>query len=147
MTLTHSLAEIMQQLLIDLNLGTMPGPPHGTWPVFATGEPTDPEDVISVRDTQGIQFGRHMGDGEFYEDQGAIIRVRAATHVAARTKIFAITDALDKTVYRTYVTVGGIGYCVHSVQRTGRPIPIGKESPVSRRTVFVLNVLVSVKEA
>src|SRR5262245_65143476 len=106
-------------------------PPASPWPIFATNEPTDPEEAVTVRDTLGIQFARHMMDGFIYEDLGVQMRVRAGTHAAARAKAIDIADACDMTVYRQHVTVDNVGYCVHTVQRTVQTLLLGHAQPIS----------------
>lgn len=143
--MTHSPADVVRQLLVDLGLGTEPSA-AGAWPVYATGEPASPDAVITVYDTAGTNDGRSMVSGELFGHAGVQVRVRAATHAAGWTKADTVQEALAEDVYQRTVHVGAATYLVHSLNRIGDVLAIGKESPTSKRSVFTLNMVVSVKQ-
>lgn len=146
-TLTRSPADIVRKLLIDLTLGSNGG---ASWPVFTDAEPNSPDECITVRDTQGRDGGRDMVTAERAEHHGVQIRVRAGTHAAGYTKARAIAVALDRDVYQEMVVVAagaGGSYKLHAITRTTDVIPLGKDVPGSKRSLFTLNALVSLRSA
>ena len=146
-TLTHSPADVMRWLLIDMGHGTDPATePLGLWPAYAGGEPATPDEVITVYDTAGVIDGFTMTDGEAQERHGIQIRVRSATHRRGYNKSRAIAVALDQDVYQETVTIDGTAYLVWTATRTTDVLAIGKESPTSKRSIFTLNALVSMRQ-
>lgn len=134
-------AEIIRQLLVDLELGS--GSPPGPWPVFATTEPDAPDDVITVADTTPLLQGRVHVTGEQPDNPGFQVRVRSGTHNPGYVKAAEIADALSRRATRAVVTVGDRTYLIQSVTRTTGVIPLGRESPASRRRLFTLNAVMS----
>ena len=143
-TLLHSPAHIVQRLIVSLGLGTLPSA-AGSWPVYATAEPQDPDNVITVYDTAGQSDGRSMIDGELFEHNGIQVRVRATTHEVGWPKADAIQTGLALSVYDETVTIDGTAYLIHSINRIGQVIPIGKETPLSKRSVFTINALALIR--
>lgn len=137
--LIHSPAEIIAQLL--RNLGE-------TWPVYATGEPADPDNVITTFDTTGANDGSSMIDGEQYGHLGVQIRVRAATHRGGGwAKAHSIAQLLDRSTHNVIVTVDSTSYLVYDVSRNGPAVlAIGKDSPTSRRNIYTINMSVAVRQ-
>lgn len=144
-TLTHSPAEIFQQLLVDLSLGVIP-PTSSDWGVYATQEPDTPDKVITCYDTTGIHQGRTMADGEVQERYGTQIRVRSPNHNAGFVKANAILIVLDQSVNYTTVTVGSTNYIVYSVSRGATINYLGKRVPTSKRDIFTVNVTTVLKQ-
>ena len=150
-SLSHSQADIVAQLLIDLGFGTDPTL-DGIWPIYVTEEPNSPDNVITVYDTVGTSDGRTQFDGEMQEHHGILIRVRSTTYPIGRTKARAIAVGLDETVLRDTVGVASVlgtgtaQYFVDSVSRKGDVISLGKESPNSKRTIFTINATVTLRE-
>ena len=148
--LTHSPADILQALLVALGLGSQPpGPtdPAVTWPVFVASEPAAPDEAITTYDTEGRDFGFTMTDGERQEHHGVQVRVRASTHAVGWKKARAIAVALDESVYQETVVIEGVSYFVHDVIRTSNVIPLGKEEPTSKRTLFTINAVVTLHQS
>jgi hypothetical protein len=143
-TLTHSPADIIRWLLVSLGLGSDPdeGAP---WPVYAAGEPNAPDNVITVYDTAGTDDGRSMIDGEVMGHNGVQIRVRSTTHPVGYAKADAVWTALCEEVYDNTVTIDGVSYLVHSVNKIGDVLALGKEVPASKRSLFTINAVVSVR--
>ncbi len=143
--LHHSPAYVIRQLLVDLGLGSNPA--SGTdWPVFSPKLPATPDNAIVVRGTLGTSDGRSQVNGESQMHHGFQIMVRASTDSEGEVKAQAILDALDKNVYREGVTVDGTNYCIHSVSLKGDVIPIGTETPTSKRVLFTINYTVYLVE-
>jgi hypothetical protein len=147
--LTHSPAQITREVLVHHNLGTHPDevdPTRDNWPVYASGEPPTPDNCITVYDTQGIDGGRTMSDGERQEHNGVQIRVRSIDHETGFTKARQIAVAFDESMYDTGAAIGASSYNVHSYTRTGDVIPLGKATPNSKCSLFTINALISVRQ-
>lgn len=142
--MTHSPADVIRRLLIQLGLGS--DPPAAPWPVYAGKEPGVPDNVITVRTTEGTDDGRDMISGEVWGHPGFQVRVRASDYVTGRTKADAIGDALATGVYQTVVAIGASRYFVHAVTHIGDVIDLGAETPSSQREVFTLNATCVVRE-
>lgn len=152
--LTHSPADVLRRVLIALGLGTDPdAEPLGLWPIYAAAQPDTPDNVITLYDTVSVLQGRAMVTGEVMEQHGVQVRVRAATHDLGYQKARAVVVAMDESVYQESVTLDdpGVGtaassYLVHAVSRRGGILALGKELPASKRSLFTVNALVSVRE-
>jgi len=144
-SLSHTPAQVIAQLLVDLACGSSASLTVG-WPVFSTNEPDLPDNVITVYDTEGNQDGRFMITGEVRQHYGLQFRIRGTSHSIAHAKANTLKQILDQTVLRTAVALGGSTYLVQSVSRRSGPISIGKESPTSRRVIFTLNAVVSLRQ-
>jgi hypothetical protein len=146
-TLTHSPADILRKLLIDLGLGSQPSATTH-WPVYVSQQPDDPDNLITLRDTTGIHDGRvHVG-GEVQGRDGIQIIVRCNSFPVGWTKADTLCKTLDTDVYSATVTIDTTTYTVHSASRSGgmSPIHLGKESTSSRRELFSINVTLSIRE-
>lgn len=140
---SHSPADVVRWLLVLMGLGSAPG--GGDWPVFAAGEPDLPDNCITVYDTQGTDDGRSQIDGELFSHEGIQVRVRARTHPEGWVKAHAIREALAKQAYDETVVTGGEAYLVHSINRIGNVIALGKEVPSTKRSLFTINATVSLR--
>jgi len=145
--LTYSPAEIVQQLLIDLGLGTTPasGGDQPAWPVIADNEPGSPNNCITVRDTAGVAFRKHVF-GQRNRHHGFQIMVRGGTHRIGWPKANAIAEAIDGIVDVTIVTVGGTAYCIGMIRTTGDVLRLGPEANSTRRR-FSVNGLIYVRQS
>lgn len=142
-TLSHSPADVLRKLLVSLSLGSYPANPSGSWPIYASGEPDEPDSAITVYDTTGVTNGRTAPDMEMHEYHGVQIRIRAAAHTAGYAKSRATAIALDGIQDRT-VSIGSTTYIVQVVNRTGDVLSLGKED--GKRSVFTVNALVMVRQ-
>lgn len=150
-SLSHSPAEVIRQLLIDLGVGTVPSA-LGNWPIHVAREPDKPDSAITVYNTTGRDHGRTMNDGERQEHLGIQVRVRDMNHDDGFEKAQAVAMVLDQTVRLNTVTVsdrvgtGSATYTVYSVSRTTGVIIVGEERPDSRRNIFTINAVVSLRQ-
>lgn len=142
--LLHSPANILRQVLVDLGLASYP--PAAQWACSIDVEPDEPEDSITLYDTDGRDFGRTMPDGERQEMHGVLIRVRSGDGQEGYAKARAVAAALD-SVRMQAVTVGSAAYLVWSVSRTTDVVLLVKETFVSKRNLRTLNCVVSVRMA
>lgn len=143
-TLTHSPAQIIKKLMVDMGLGLEP--PNVPWPIYYSSEPDAPDSVITVYDTQGLTGQRANPDGERSEFHGIQVRVRAANHGNGFLKGRAIAVAFDQDVYLESVTIGAATYMVQAITRTSDVLVLGKDTPTSKRSLFTLNAVCSLWE-
>lgn len=142
--MTYSPADVVRFALIELDLGNLP--PDTPWPIYAFSEPDAPDDVVTLYDTTGRAHGKTHYDGESQLHHGIQVRVRAARPDKGYTKAKAIATALDQQIDGTEVTVDRVDYRIHAAHVVGDVLFIGKEIPESKRSIFVLNILTSVRQ-
>lgn len=141
-SLTHSPAEIIRQLLIDLGVGTA----SGSWPVKFATEPDNPDNVITVYNAAGRSSGRVQNGGERQEHHGFQVRVRSTSESVGYVKARVIAVALDENVLLTTVTVDSSTYRIQSISRTGDVISLGKNHPTTNLNLFTINALASLRQ-
>lgn len=139
--LNHSPAYVLRQALVDLGLGTDPAD-NGDWPVIARKEPDEPDDVITIYNTAGRDLGRTAPDQRRIELYGTQVRVRASTPSGGNSKARAVANTLD-ALYLQTVLVDGTRYEIAHFARTTDVLDLGVDSPVTNRSVFVVNGLLS----
>lgn len=142
--LPHSPADVLRQLLVDLGLGSEPAA-LSLWPVYATSEPSSPDNCLTTYDTTGLTDARLMVTGEAPVHHGFQVRVRSADHQSGWAKANAVRTALAESVYQHTVHVGASAYLVHAVARIGDVLTLGSESPTSKRRLFTLNAVVTLQ--
>ncbi len=143
--LTHSTANIMQQLLISKSQGTNPLLQEA-WPVHYSMEPDTPDKLITVYSTADRDHGRTMVDGRRQVHHGFQVRVRSRKHDAGFTKAHAILIVLDESTKYETVTISGTQYRIYAVTTIGGVIDIGKEAGISKRNLFTINAVVALKQ-
>lgn len=136
--LLHSPAQVVQQMMIDLGDGT-DGSLNNAWPVFATVEPDDPDNCITVYDTQGTDDGRTMVDGKASVHHGIQVRVRAYDHPTGYVKAKTVRNDFE-TVLNRQVSLDSQLYLVECITKIGDVLPLGQDAPNSKRRAFTLNV-------
>lgn len=139
--LQDSAADVIRHLLIQMGHGVLPstrvvGTP---WPISASKELPSPDETITVKNTQGSDDGRMMGNGRLVYHYGMQVRIRALDEQTGWVKAETLRAALAESVKRTVVAVGANSYKVHAVTHIGPVIPIGDETPQSKRKVFTIN--------
>lgn len=141
--LNHSPAYVLRQALVDLGLGTNPAD-NGDWPVVARKEPDEPDNVLTVYNTAGRDLGRTNPDQGRVELYGIQVRVRASTPDAGGPKARLVASTLD-ALYLQPVVVDGSRYQIAHFARTTDVLDLGVDSPVTNRSLFVVNGLVSLE--
>jgi hypothetical protein len=150
-SLNNSPAEIIQQLLVDLALGSDSElNTLRAWPVYSTNEPSSPDNVITVTDTVGTDHGRSMVDGEAMGHYGFQIRIRAKDPRVGWKKADEIRTTFSEHVYNRTVSIDDEdttdSYTVQALVGIGDVIPLGKEIGTSKRNLFTLNALLVVEQ-
>jgi len=132
-------ADIVTRVFHSLKLGTDPGE-NGQWPIFVNVEPNEPDDVITVQDTEGAMEGRLQFPGTISEKPGIQIRIRSRN--PNPSKPYQIRDAMDQTIRNNTVKVSGINYKLVSVSRQSNVISIGRDGN-NGLFLFVINAQVT----
>lgn len=144
--LVHSPADIIRYLLIAKGGGTLPSD-GSAWPIFESYEPDQPDNAITLFNTLGVRNGRTHTDGEVQEHHGIQLRIRATHPTVGYAKARALALILDEQVYRDTVDIDGAMYVVWEVNRTSDVLELGKESPETKRHIYTINAIVSVRES
>lgn len=143
--LDHSPADILREVMVaTLSLGTDPDD-GDVWPVYASSEPDSPDNCITVFDTEGVKTGRLMVGGEVTEHHGIQIRVRSVDFPTGYAKARAIAVSLDEELYYDPVTMESSIYNVRCFNRTSGVLSLGKDVPNTKRNLFTINGLLSVR--
>lgn len=144
MEMLHSPAAIIAKLLVAAGAGS--DPPAGPWPVFVANEPTNPSNCVTVYNTAGTSDGRSMLDGAVFTHPGIQVRVRSDDE-SGWLKAEALRKLLAEGVRQASVVVGDATYTVYCCARISNVIPLGKEAPTSKRSIFVVNCTVALRRA
>lgn len=141
--LNHPVSDILRRLLVTLGAGTLPSA-SGSWPIHLD-EPDTPDNVITVYGTVGRDDGRIQFSGERDQHRGFQVRVRAVSQIVGQAKAESVAKILDEDAYTDTVSITTdsvtSSYLVHSVSRTSEVIPIGKETPASKRFIYTINAV------
>lgn len=138
---SHSVAQIVQRTIIELGRGALP--PSNNWPVSFGVESDNPDSVITVFNTSGIDSGSTQTDGELLQQYGFIVRVRSVTETLAWVRAEAIGLSFDQSLYQKRITIDSVSYLVHEISR--KPVfSLGKETPQSKRNICVFNGLATI---
>lgn len=144
--LLHSPADIIRQLLVDSGQGINVDNvnPNTPWQTFATGEPSSPDNCLTVYNTSWQDDGRSMVDGEEYYHYGAQIRIRSADHPTGFGKAYTIKKYLAENVYLKLVNLEGISYLIHCFAKMNL-LELGKSPAITRRYLFTVNLLAPIR--
>lgn len=148
--LLHSPADILRWALVAMGVGANPtswGLNNALeWPVFNDNEPSNPDNCLTTYDTSPQDDGRSMVSGERYEHCGIQVRVRSTSANVGYVKAKSLMTLLNEQLYGEIVSVPNSAavYEIWSVSRT-QIIRMGKDSPTTKRSLHVLNGLVTVE--
>lgn len=135
--INHSPAFIVSRLISGLGLVTSP------YQIFSPSEPDNPDYIITVQDTEGLDNGRTQ-TGERNELYGFQVRVRARGPDESYLKAGTIALALDG-VHQRDVVISGTTYLVVTIIRRGKVINIGRDE-TSRRHITTFNALALIRQ-
>lgn len=145
--MTHSPANVMKWLLVALGVGTSPElSPLQAWPLYDSSEPGQPDNCITLYDTQGTDDGRSMLDGKLWQHHGFQVRVRSTDQPTGQLKADAVRLCLSQTIYHNSVNRQGKTYRVWNCAKIGQTIYIGKDKPRSERSLFTINATVALEQ-
>ena len=146
-TLNNSPAEIIQQLIIDGGVGGNPlASPIPAWPIYATNEPTDIDNILVVHDTVGKYDGRLMVDGSLQEHHGFQIAIRSSDHRTGWVKANAIKIFLSEIVNMANVTIGASKYIVWCISNIQLIDVTGKQTPTTKCSLITINATVPLRQ-
>lgn len=143
--LEHSPAYVLMRLMIDLGFGSNPLD-QVDWPITVGQEPDKPDNCITFYNTSGELGGRSAVDGEFSQRPGIQIRVRSQTAVVGWTKIQDLQLAMDQNVRQTEFFIDSTQYKVWMLSRKGTIFHLGTEIGASKRHIFTLNYVISLRK-
>lgn len=136
-------ADVIRQLLVDLNLSSDANEP---WRAYTGFLPDDPDSAICVFDTAGVQDGRLMRTGEQIMHPGVQVMVRGADYLETRNRAHDIAIALDAQRKTVVAVDSEQSYTVHNVSRTGDIMSLGMEVEGDRRRhFFTINAVVTME--
>ena len=157
----HSPADVVRHLLVNLGVGVLPSL-TGDWPIYEGSEPEQPDNAITLYDQKGLTYGRVQLTGTVVDKPGVLFRVRSWNALDGFNKASEIARIIDETVtFDTltipvgYIPTGAIAtYLVESITRIGTVHDIGKNAPAtpgstsvsSKRNIFTLNAVVSLRQ-
>jgi len=139
-SLVHSPQDVVRYLLIDNTQGTLPSD-NDSWPIYTDNEPESPDNCVTIYGVESRDVGRRHVDGRRIEFHGIQVRVRSMGSQTGYIKARQIAVSLDEDVLRDTVTISGSVYLVHSVDRVGDVIRLGKEKPNSNRYIYTINAV------
>lgn len=143
-SLLHSPADVVRWALINAGVGTDPDL-ELECPIFTDKERESPDDVITVYTTTAKLQGRTQTDGEIQGQEGIQVRIRASDPKGGFTKADAVRDVLDKLNYPV-IQVDSSIYRFPAFNRTTSVIPLGDESPTSKRKIFTINGTLALRQ-
>ena len=141
--------DVIRYLLILLGLGVHPSTAATdvAWKVNVNSEPDTPDDVITIYGVgEGPRFGRDMPTGEQNVHDAIQVRVRSSKQTRAYEKAREIARKFDYDIDHNGVTINGVSYLVHSINRTSEPAHLGKQSPTSHRDLYTFNATVAISQ-
>lgn len=142
-TLLHPPAKILVQLLVDAGQ-VSPYTSLTDWPMFWDAEPDSPDDCVTAHDTAGVVDSIDQVVGEIMEHRGFQLRVRSSKPDVGYAKIEALRAYMVASVKNQLVNVNGTQYVVYALAMRQAILPLGKDVPNSKRSVFTTNGLMSV---
>lgn len=86
-----------------------------------------------------------MIDGEDFHHFGLQIRVRGTDDPSTYARIELVHTTITEHSYQDLITVGGVTYLVWSFSNVSAPLSLGKDAPNSKRSLYTLNCLASIR--
>lgn len=140
--MSASPAQVLKKALIDATLfKEHTGTP---WPCFVNSMPDTPDMVACCIDTGAEKQGRILRTGEVIQKPAVQIQFRAKTFSDGWSKAKAVEAFLD-ALYELTVTLDAVNHVIHSVRRHNTVLPIGAEPGGTRRELFTLNILLTLR--
>lgn len=144
--MTHSPADIVRKLLVDAGQGVASDNTSTDWQCFASGEPSNPDNCITVYDTEGTSDGRHMVNGQLQYHYGIQLRIRGIDHKTGYDKAQTLRTWISEACYLATVSIDSSRYLVHAITHIGQVIALGKDVPRSKRNLFTINATVPLRQ-
>lgn len=125
--MTHSPAEIIRQLLLELGYVTLPESSED-WPCYVSSMPQGegvPNDVVCVTDTAGVQRTRTL-NGRNHVAYGIQVRSRSLDYSSAYQRVSQIAEEFE-SVHRKFIMVGDTVYWIDAIYQSGPAISMGQD--------------------
>lgn len=142
--MTDTPARIVAQLLVDYGVAGAVGG-VSAWPVYIGPTPDTPDNVLVVRNTTGGDESDILPAGALDLRYGFQLMVRGRTEILSWSKTLAAAAAL-RTVHNETVMVGAVAYAVDAVTGLAPPLRVGEESATSKRLLYSLNGMLTVRQ-
>lgn len=139
--LLHPPERILVQLLVDA--GQAAAYTATPWPAFWDAEPDSPDDCMTITGTLGMVDGIDQVTGRIDEHHGFQLRVRSSRAQDGYAKVMAVRAYMAANVAYQLVNVLGTQYTVYAI-KPGGILPLGKDTPRSKRSLFTVNGLMTV---
>lgn len=132
----HSPAVIVQALISSIISPTT---------VYAGSEPTEPDNCITVYDTEGQADGREMVGGEILEHIGIMFRVRGKDHPTTYSIAANLRKAIAEQIRLNNLVLGSATYTIWCFSKIKPIFFLGRDMARSQRYVFTVNCLASIE--
>lgn len=140
--LSHTPAYILRTRIINDGRGTDPSH-NSAWPVYVDGEPTTPDNVISIRDTTNRDVGYNQYLKEMQEQYGVQVRIRGKDTPVGHEKFNALKVAIETYINDT-VIVGSVTYTLYAyVASTVFP---NRVPQISRLPWWTINAMLVIRQ-
>jgi len=137
---SYSAAQVVHQYLLDNGLADESG---GTWPIWVSFLPDEPNVALAIYDTPGTSDGRIM-QGSKIIHPGIQITIRTPIYPDGVTKAFAIAEALDNQIKSVVAVESDLSYILHNVSRQGDINALGIDpDDRQRRHYWTINAVVT----
>lgn len=152
-TLAHSPAEVLRQLIIDLNQGSWPNL-DSDWPVYTRQKPNEPDNLILTTTLGSVPHGRNFVTGESRLHFGAEVLVRSIRtnstgtggYTSGYEKIGLVCLALNTQVFNRIVYVSSYTYTVHAMVQTGDISDQGADNADNERYLFSVSYTMAITQ-
>ena len=120
-------------------------PADGSTICFVDMIPDEVDQLVTVRDVPGMQFGRRLRSGKTDSHQGIQIFIRALDFPTGYPIMNSVCNALDASGLGTIKTPDGVIHYIQSLYRVGCPIRNGEEVG-KRRLSWIVRARISFQD-
>lgn len=122
---------------------TMPIPANGSTYCFVSSLPNEPDQLLYLRDSTGLIFGKRQNDGKVLEHPGIVIIMRSLDF--GRDWAMDLLEAIESITHTDITMPDGMIYHVQSVYRTSTLADMGEEVG-KRRHSWTANARVAMQD-
>lgn len=148
--LSHSPAEINAELLRQWDVPSTP------WVYYDSNEPDASavgDEIVTMYDTEGMEDGRAMIDGELWNHWGIQARIRSSEHTDGWLHANAIRNFWATQINQAVVAMkdkdgnlDGSRYLIWCIAHIGPVLALGKNVPNTKRSIFTVNAISAIRE-
>lgn len=142
--LSHEPARIIRELVVGIGLGVNPVSANLSplpWSAFNGVEPSQPDQCLTVYDTDGQSDGRHMIDGNLWYHYGFQVRIRSREKHEGYQKADSVRHTFAEAVYMTPVHVGTSSYLIQCIAKIGGVLYLGQDVSKTKRFLHTVNAI------